>query len=467
MRRRITALTVGVVALALVLSGFFTLVLVARAARQETRRDLVSQATDIATAADDPASFRVLANFSRTLQLEGVSRVTFTPRGGVVGELPSGISPVDLRTDLLDQGRIVSGVRGSLAYAVAPVRVPAGIGGGRGPGARPAPRLGLTAVVVTRRVDAGLRRGAAWFLLSAGVSLVVAWLLASRLGRRIARPLEAAESTTRRIAAGDLDARVEVPPATDGEVASLAGSINAMAEHLARSRGLERQFLLSVSHDLRTPLTSIRGFAEAIADGAAPDHERAAEVIAAESRRLERLVGDLLQLAKLDARRFSLDVRRTDAVEVASATAEAFRPEFDEAGVDLSVSASVSMEGAPGPLFASADPDRLAQVVANLVENAFKFATGRVVVSVESQGSAGELVAVVVSDDGPGIAPDELPRVFERLYQSHRAATRRAGSGLGLAIVAELVSAMGGSVAAESEGTGTRMVVRLPAWSSN
>src|SRR5205085_6313421 len=118
------------------------------------------------------------------------------------------------------------------------------------------------------------------FGLASAVALLVAALVASDLGRRFIRPLRAAEATTRRIAAGDLTARVaESPDASDDELAALARSINAMAETLERSRQLERQFLLSVSHDLRTPLTSIRGFAEAIADGHAPDHVQAAAVI--------------------------------------------------------------------------------------------------------------------------------------------------------------------------------------------
>src|SRR5207249_6964710 len=126
------------------------------------------------------------------------------------------------------------------------------------------------------------------------------------------------------IASGDLAVTVPAQPGADHELVSLAHSINTMAANLARSRRLERQFLLSVSHDLRTPLTSIQGFAEAIADGAATDTRRAAEVIAAEARRLERLVRDLLDLAKLDARRFSLDVHRVDAAEVVAHTAEGF-----------------------------------------------------------------------------------------------------------------------------------------------
>jgi two-component system sensor histidine kinase BaeS len=209
--------------------------------------------------------------------------------------------------------------------------------------------------------------------------------------------------------------------------------------------------LLSVSHDLRTPLTSIRGFAEAIADGAAPDTHRAAEVIAAESRRLERLVRDLLDLAKLEARQFSLDMRPTDLSEVTADTAEGFRPHADQLGVALTVATP------PEPLTITADRDRLAQVVANLVENALKFATARIDVTTSLMVDRKELS---VTDDGPGIPSEDLPHIFERLYTSARTPTRQVGSGLGLAIVAELVSAMHGSVRAESTPTGgTRMVV--------
>ena len=228
-----------------------------------------------------------------------------------------------------------------------------------------------------------------------------------------------------------------------------------MAAALERSRGLERQFLLSVSHDLRTPLTSIRGYAEALTEHKAKPG-RAAAVILSESRRLERLVGDLLELAKLDARRFSLDLRPTDVADVVAGTAEGFRPAAGDAGLVLKVDVS-----GDGIATATADPDRLAQVVANLVENALKFAGRRITVGA---GPGEGHVLVWVEDDGPGIAPEDLPHVFDRFYTVARTPARQVGSGLGLAIVHELVEAMGGSVDAEpGAGGGARMVVRLRA----
>ncbi len=195
-----------------------------------------------------------------------------------------------------------------------------------------------------------------------------------------------------------------------------------------------------------------------MAEGRAPDPVHAGSIITAEARRLERLVGDLLELAKLDARRFSLDMRATDVAEVVSDTTEGFRPAAERAGVALDV--DLGDDGRIGaPPLAAADPDRLAQVVANLVENALKFATSRISVSVA------EGLSVAVDDDGPGIATGDLAHVFEPFYQSARAPAREVGSGLGLAIVSELAAAMGGSVRAEPLAAGgTRVVVTLRAW---
>jgi signal transduction histidine kinase len=371
--------------------------------------------------------------------------------------LPSGLTVSDLDPQALLAGRAASGTKGAIVYAAAPFRADVLVG----TGARARLVNNLTQVVIlTARPPTGLRQAGPWFLLASMLALAAAALVADRLGRRITGPLVAAEAVTRRIAAGDLAAQVPVPPRADAETASLAHSINTMTESLARARGLERNFLMSVSHDLRTPLTSIRGFAEAIAEGATTDPRRAAQVIASESRRLERLVGDLLDLSKLDARRFSFDLRRVDLSEVVADTGEGFRPAADELGLGLAV------DGGPlGTVWVTADPERLAQVVANLVENALKYANQRVRVAAALSG--GQPV-VWVDDDGPGIPPQDLPRVFDRLFMSSKHPARRLGSGLGLAIVAELVQAMGGTVRAESPITalgGTRMVVTLRTWS--
>ena len=162
-------------------------------------------------------------------------------------------------------------------------------------------------LVVTRQIH-NPADGLRYFALVAAIGLVLAALVAAALARRFTRPLDAAVTATRRIASGDLDATVPVTPHEDPEFAQLAESINTMGANLVRARDQERQFLLSVSHELRTPLTSIRGYADAVIDGATDDPTGAATVISAEARRLERLVQDLLDLARLDADRFSLDL---------------------------------------------------------------------------------------------------------------------------------------------------------------
>ena len=467
MRRRLSIAVVATVTAALALSGIIALAFTVRGAENVTRVELLRQAKGFASAVhaeaelvnrrNPAASLRtVLIALRSPLRLDGEAVVAVDGAGVLYdptsphprpAALPTGLSAADIRPLDLLAGRSVSGRKGQLVYAAVPYAATVQVAGTR--------RSELQVVVLVRRPPTGLASAGPAFLIAAVALVLVAALVANRLGHRFVRPLQAAETVTARIAAGDLEARVPQPPGTDPELASLAGSINTMAETLARARGAERQFLLSVSHELRTPLTSIRGFAEAIEDGAVADTGRAATVIAAEARRLERLVRDLLVLAGIEARRFSLDTRIIDIAEVAAAGAAGFEPMADELGL------RIRTDTADRVVTAAADPDRLAQVVANLVENALKYASGEVRVGAASTGGT---PVIWVDDDGPGIAPEDLDRVFDRRFVSDRRGGRPVGTGLGLAIVAELVSAMGGAARAESPigpAGGTRMVVTL------
>jgi signal transduction histidine kinase len=437
-RRRLTLAIVSVVAGALLFAGLGSLLLVRRTAADETREELVRQAQQLAMSADDARRPGVVNLLRRVLRLEGFAVVGLTPDGRLMGPPLEALDDSDIQSARLLAGESVSGVRGSMAYAAVPIL-----------SARPP-----LAVVLTREVT-GVSQGSGYLALSAGLALVAAVLVADRLSTRITKPLRDAEEATRRIAAGDLSARVPIEQRSEPELASLGRSINAMAADLERAKHQERQFLLSVSHDLRTPLTSIRGFAEAIADEATTDTPRAAQVIEAEARRLERLVGDLLDLANLEAHRFTLSVGQVDAGEVIVDTVEGFRPAATAAGVELAVRVRAEHD-----IDAVADAERLAQVVANLVENALKFAASRIEVTARRVGAN---VVLTVTDDGPGIPAEDLPHVFERLYQSARTPARQMGSGLGLAIVSELVSAMGGSVEVRSQPGATQVVVTLRA----
>ena len=235
------------------------------------------------------------------------------------------------------------------------------------------------------------------------------------------------------------------------ELADLALSFNRMAGELSATREAERAFLMSVSHELKTPLTAIRGYAEALQEGTVEPAE-AASTIHAEATRLERLVRDLLDLARLDRRKFSVAREAVDLAAVAERARARWVQHAREMGVELDVSAAPAGH-------VSADAERLLQVVSNLVENALRStpAGGRVTIAL----GPGYLI---VRDTGLGLDPEDLPRAFDRFFlHSKYGSDREVGSGLGLAIVKELVEAMDGQVEVASEpGRGTAFTVRLP-----
>ncbi len=448
MRRRLMLAFVGLVLGVLVIAGAGSIILTDNAAKTQATQQLAAEAEPLVGHTFRLSTLKVMR---RLLHLEDARLIRVSARGQIFGAIPAGLTSSDLMPQSLLNGESVSGQDGSLAFAAAPVTLTAG----------ERARLNLrgqVVVVLTRDVgDVG--PGWGYFLTAGAVALLVAGLVAWQLSRRMSRPLIEARDATARIAAGELESRVPVRDHDYPESSSLARSINEMAQNLEDARSRERQLLLSVSHDLRTPLTSIRGFAEAITDGAVEDTAQAAEVIIAESRRLERLVGDLLDLTKLEAREMSISVRPTDVAEVVSTTAEGFRPSAERSGVQLTVHLP---PGALSPTMI--DPDRLAQILANLVENALTFARTSVVVTLSGHSPPSGQQTITVEDDGPGIATADLTRVFDRFYQADHGPNRQLGSGLGLAIVAELASAMGARVRAESpvnaEG-GARFAVTL------
>lgn len=314
------------------------------------------------------------------------------------------------------------------------------------------PAGGAVVAVVDREIATISRQARIWFVLSALIVLAGAAVAASVLARRFVRPIRRATAATGAIANGDLTVRV--PVEGEDELADLGAGVNRMAAELERGRAAEQQFLLSVSHDLRTPLTALRGFGEALEDGTVSDPQRAGAVISHNANRLSRLVGDLLDLGKLQADQFRFDIHPFDLSEVVLATTGGLAPAAADRSVQLSCDAAT-------PLLVSADPDRTGQIVANLVENAAAFARSAVTVSV---GTNAGFAMITVTDDGPGISADDLPHVFERLYVTKLVPERKeSSSGLGLAIVRELTTAMGGRVDARSvEGEGTSMIVQLP-----
>ncbi len=520
MRARITLAVVAILALALAIAGAVSFTLTRATARTDAEARVLSQAKNLVSSVNGSRQLDALIRTSSDSNeviselLNLVQNVTRASATTLVvlsgGGLPAGASPTPLdaaqRAELA-RGVAVSGLQGGDAYGAArlvTICVPlsstgtpvtagsgtAGSGGAGGAGSHGSSGAagggstggGLCQTIGILLTEPVTYPNTVWsFVLAAAVALFAAGIVAALIARRISRHVVAAAGAAEAIASGDLEVRLPEGSKSYPELSALGSASNTRAAGLARARALERQFLLSISHDLRTPLTSIRGYAEAIADDAVPDPSAAAEIVVAEAARLERLIRDLLDLAYLDARQFSLRLRPVDLTAAVAAAAEAMRFELE--------ASTVALEVVPPdePLLVTADGDRLAQVVANLVENAGTYARSRVVVRVEREpapaapataapanrrseppagGTPAGAVALSVEDDGPGIATDDLPHNFERLYTSERRPSRAArGTGLGLAIVAELTEAMGGSVHAVSpaggEG-GTRIVVRLP-----
>ena len=455
MTRRLAFVIVGVVIATLLLAGAGTLALATVRARTTTQAELrtetqtfaknIGEFLDVGVSPDTAAGQRLLKNRVRlisrlkaVLVVDDVAIITADGKGEYdLAELPAGIALSAAAIRAVSGGATVSGTSGKVAFAAST-------------GAAPTGHKFL--VVAIRRIDAGLGAARRLFMWAALATILLGLGAAYLVGRRLSRPIRDAAAAAHLIAAGELSTRVVQPAESDhDEVAELQRSINHMADSLERSRVLEQQFLLSVSHDLRTPLTSIRGYAEAIDDGTI-DPKRAAGVIRQESGRLERLVADLLDLAKLRARAFT----------------------FSAVPMDLSNAVHTATQGAAGsngevvfhpitsaPVPVIADPDRVAQVLANLVENAGKYARHNVFVSCRNENGR---AVVTVDDDGPGIAANDLPHVFERLYTAgNRPERKENASGLGLAIVRELVTAMNGGVAASNiPNGGARLLFWLP-----
>ncbi len=287
------------------------------------------------------------------------------------------------------------------------------------------------------------------FGIAAAVGAAIAALAAFLLARAVSRPIERVSEASLALAAGERPG--PLPEKGSTEVAALAESFNRLADDLDRAKAAERQFLLSVSHELKTPLAAIRGHGEALLDGVMTIPQ-AAPVVVEESKRLERLVRDLLDLARLNQRSFSVHPQEVDLAGLATDAVNRHRAESMRVGVGLHAETN-------GPSPALADPDRTLQVLSNLIENALRCTPTGGSVTVAAHGGV-----LTVADTGPGLADDELPHAFERFFLYSRYARHRAvGTGLGLAIVKELTEAMDGSLSVKSvQGKGTVFTVRLP-----
>ena len=281
------------------------------------------------------------------------------------------------------------------------------------------------------------------------VTAALAWYLSGRITRPVRRLALAADE----VAEGRYQTQLPEVTGRD-EIADLTESFTRMTERLAESEELERNFLMTVSHELRTPLTAIRGHVEALREGLAQDPEArnlSLDVIAAESGRLERLVGDVLDLAKLDTRRFTVRHEEVDMAQLVEQAYAAFGEEAKSRKIDYSQ--AVTSE----PVIVT-DGDRVLQIITNLLANAFRWTPNGGSVGLALNAENGE-IRVAVQDSGPGIGPEEQDRIF-RPFWTHDG----KGTGLGLAIARELAVALGGTIDLRSElGRGSRFELVLPA----
>ncbi|MFN8475749.1 MAG: HAMP domain-containing sensor histidine kinase [Anaerolineae bacterium] len=294
---------------------------------------------------------------------------------------------------------------------------------------------------------------------------IIVFALATALGywiaRSITKPVAQLTKATEAMARGDYGQTI--PVKGDDEVARLARAFNTMSQEVDKAHRMQRDFLVNVSHDLKTPLTSIEGFAQAMVDGSLhtmDEYYSAANIIYAESERMRRLIGQLLDLARLQGGIAAFNMAEVDMADLLTHAAQSAEPRAAAAGIRFTYHTPLWLPTVNG------DPVRLEQVLNNLLDNAFKYTESGGHVDLIAGPSPGGL-SFTITDSGPGIPPEDLNRVFERFYRGNRARSD-GGSGLGLAIVREIVEAHGGRVGVSSEvGRGTSVTVFLPSASAS
>ncbi|WP_143230967.1 HAMP domain-containing sensor histidine kinase [Actinosynnema sp. ALI-1.44] len=421
---RIIVVCLAVAGISALVAGFVLFRLVSRTSLDVTQRVLADQADVLAAQLFETDGG--LAGRRRVvdiLERQGVSVVTIGPRGNVVGD--ANAVAATKQAEAVGGGRISKPVEvGGRTYLVE---------------ARDAPRGGFALVLRPSGDQSTIRRLIGNILLALGIGLLVAAVAGVVLGRLLARPLRRTAQVAHTMREGRRDLRV--PVEGPREVADVAGSVNSLADALQRSETRQRDFLLSVSHELRTPLTAVRGFAESLADGvvSGPQAAEVGRTIGKEAQRVERLVGDLLDLARLSADDFRLDITSVDLSGVLRETADVWSVRCAAEGVEF------RLENADHPVGAHTDPRRLRQALDGLMENALRVTpAGRSIVLAHLPGRV-----LQVRDGGPGLSEEDYRIAFDRgaLHRRYRG-VRPVGTGLGLAIVHGLVTRMGGRIEA-------------------
>lgn len=446
---RIVLACVAVAGIAVLVAGLVMAGLARRSAQNVLQDSLAAQADVLASQVDERGLGSRAAGLGRVAEVvrgQGIVVVILLPRRG--------IQPTDQRAT---QAATTAGLNG--IASTQQISTTVSVDGtdylveARGIG----PSSGFALVEPVRMAADTQRVVIRNILLALGAGLLVAALAGALLGRLLGRPLRRTADVAAAMRRGrrDLRAPVEGP----NEVAEVAQAVNELSIALQHSEERQREFLLSVSHELRTPLTAVNGFAESLADGVATDPRHAGQVIQQESQRLERLVSDLLDLARIGADQFQLDLARVDLRETLGACAEVWRVRCERQGVHFRV------ELPPVPAVATTDPRRIRQVLDGLAENALRVTPpGAWLTMALGQPDPGT-VQLQVRDGGPGLAPEDYAVAFERgvLNQKYRG-RRPVGSGIGLALAHGLVTRLGGTLAAgpAPEG-GAAFTIQLPA----
>lgn len=316
----------------------------------------------------------------------------------------------------------------------------------------------LVLAVPQNTINANWKNFLQWLVLVAFVALIVAIAIAYIIARSIARPLIRMTRASEAIARGDYSQRLPIKPGEGDEIGVLSHSFNNMAQEVARSQQTMRDFVANVSHELKTPLTSIQGYSQAMLDGTADDPtmlEHSANVIYSEAARMRRLVDELLDLSRIEAGQIELNWREIDLPSLLVRVITRLEPLAAQKQIQLTVDMPPQIASS---LFVKGDSDRLEQIFTNLLDNAIKYGSNDSIVNLTVLAQPPDKTATLgwavvhISNTGPLIPPDQLPRIFERFYKLDKSRARKRGdsTGLGLAIVKQLVEAHHGLIQVDS-----------------
>ena len=289
-------------------------------------------------------------------------------------------------------------------------------------------------------------------LVSSAMALITAVIVSIFVSRRVVTPISKMTQASQRIAAGRYRERVMVPGRD--ELAQLADSFNQMAETLEQTETMRRNLIADVAHELRTPLSSIKGYMEGLIDKVLPAEAGTYQQIYEEADRLQRLVTNLHELSRVEAGAFELDSKPMAITDLIEHIALRLKPQFDEKGITLDLDLTSNLPDI------RIDEDRISQVLVNLIGNALQYTPqgGKVTVAAQHCHNVAEAqnhLLITVSDTGLGISPEQLPHLFTRFYRVDKSRSRiGGGSGIGLTIAKYLVEAHGGRIWAESHGKG-------------